>query len=173
MGSVALPVGSESQRLHDPPDPPLSNQLSGFDRTAHFEALRERDRPESTRLRDGLLNLVELIERDTAGLVDDDVLAVRQGLDRDGGASVRNRRCDDHVDRGITEQARRILDPHHVRPATPSRLRNGSGWVVGAEPDQLTALIEQSLDLPEGMCMVQADGGKSNLSTVLVCCAHF
>jgi hypothetical protein len=33
-------------------------------------------------------------------------------------------------------------------------------------------LIEEALDLPEGMCMVQSDGGKSNWLTALVCCAH-
>ena len=116
-------------------------------------------------MRDGFLDLVELFERDAAGLVGDDILAVRQGIDRDGGASIGNCGRHDDIDGRITDQARRIMDPHHVGPATPSRLRDGSGWVIGAEPNQLTALIEQSLNLPEGMCMVQADGGKSNLLT--------
>ena len=54
----------------------------------------------------------------------------------------------------------------------PSRLRNGRSGVVGAEPHELAALIEQALDLPEGMRMVQADGGKTNWLTDLLCCAH-
>jgi hypothetical protein len=172
VGSITLPVRSESQSLYDASDPPLTDQLSGLDRAAHLEALRECDRPESTRLCDGLLDFVELIKRDTAGLVGDDVLAVRQGLDRDGGTSVGNRGCDDHVDSRIAEEARRVVYPRHVRPAVSNRLRNGSAGVVGAEPDGLTALIEEALDLPEGMCMVQSDGGKSNWLTALVCCAH-
>jgi hypothetical protein len=49
---------------------------------------------------------------------------------------------------------------------------DGRSGVLGAEPDELTALIEQTLDLPESMCMVQADGGKPNWRTALVCCAH-
>jgi hypothetical protein len=72
----------------------------------------------------------------------------------------------------MTEQARRVVDPHHIRPATPNRLRNGSAGVVRAKPDELAALIEQALDLPERMCMVQADGGKANWSTARVCRAH-
>jgi hypothetical protein len=51
----------------------------------------------------------------------------------------------------------------------PSFLCNGSIGVVRAEPDELTALIEQALDLPEGMRMVQTNGGKSNWLTALVC----
>jgi hypothetical protein len=51
-------------------------------------------------------------------------------------------------------------------------LRNGRSGVLGAEPDGLAALIEQALDLAESMCMVQADGGKPNYSTALVCCTH-
>jgi hypothetical protein len=34
-------------------------------------------------LGDGLLDFLELIERDASGLVGDDILSVRQGLDRD------------------------------------------------------------------------------------------
>jgi hypothetical protein len=51
-------------------------------------------------------------------------------------------------------------------------MRNGSTGVVRAEPDELTALIEQALYLPEGMCMVKADGGKANWSTAVVWCDH-
>src|SRR5215207_11048122 len=141
MGSVALAVGSKSDGLHDPPDSPFSDQLSGFDRAAHLEALGKGDRPESTGLCDCLLDLVELIQRDTAGLVGDDVLAVSECFDRDGGTLVGNRGRDDDVDRGILEQACRVLVPRHVRPATPNRLRNGRSGVVGAEPDEFTALI--------------------------------
>ena len=61
MGSVTLSMGSESQCLYDAPDSPLSYQLSGLDRAAHLEALRESDRPESAGLRDGLFELIELI----------------------------------------------------------------------------------------------------------------
>jgi hypothetical protein len=39
-------------------------------------------------------------------------------------------------------------------------LRNGRSGVFGAEPDELAALIEQALDLPESVCMVETDGGK-------------
>jgi hypothetical protein len=51
-------------------------------------------------------------------------------------------------------------------------LRNVRSRVAGAEPDELAALIKQALDLPESMCMVEADGGKPNWSTALLCCAH-
>jgi hypothetical protein len=54
----------------------------------------------------------------------------------------------------------------------PNRLRNGRSRVVRAEPDGLAALTEQTLDLPESMCMVQADGSKPNWSIALLCCAH-
>src|SRR4029450_13222538 len=147
--AVSLPVGSKSQRLYDLPDSPLSDQLSGFDRAAHLEALRKRDRPESTGLGDRLLDLLELIERDAPGLVGDDVLAVGQRLDCDGGTLVGNRGRDDYVDRGITERARHVLDPHHVRPASPNLSCNGRSGVLGAEPDELRALIEHTLDMPD------------------------
>ena len=51
-----------------------------------------------------------------------------------------------------------------VRCAAPNRLRNGRSGVPEPWPDGLAALIEQALDLAESMCMVQADGGKPNLS---------
>src|SRR4029450_10566373 len=171
-GAGALPVRSESQGLHDLANPPFSDQLPGFDRAAHLEALRERNRPESTRLGDRLLDLVELFERDTAGLVRDDVLAVRQGLDRDGGAPVRNRRCDDQIDRRITKQTHWVVDPHHIGPAPWSRRCNRSVSVLGAEPGELATLIKKTLDLPEGMGMVQANRGKPNRLTALLCWAH-
>jgi hypothetical protein len=117
------PPRAESQGLHDAPDPSVSYQLSGFARAAHLETFRESDRPESAGLCDRLLDLVELVQRDTPGLVGDDILAVGQGLDRDCGALVGNCGCDDDVDRGITEQARLVLDPPHVRPAPSHRLR--------------------------------------------------
>jgi hypothetical protein len=165
-------MGSKSQCLYDAPDSSFSYQLSGFDRAAHLEALREGDRPESAGLRDRLFELIELIQRDTAGLVGDDVLAVSEGLDGDWGASVWNRGSDDHIERVIMEQARRVVDPRYVGPAAPSFPCNGGAGVVRAEPDELAALIEQALDLPEGMGMVQANGGKSNWLTALLCCVH-
>jgi hypothetical protein len=172
VGPIALPVRPEPQGLHDPPDPPLPDQLSGPDRAAHLEALREGHRPETTGLRDRVLDLAELIERDAAGLVRDDVLAVHQGLDRDGRAPVRYRRGDDQVDGGIPQQARGVVRPPRVGPATANLLRHRGGGVVGAEADELAALPEQPLDLPEGMRVVQADGGEPHGSTALVRSAH-
>src|SRR4029450_8781041 len=106
------------------------------------------------------------VERDSPGVVCDDVFAVGQRFQCDGRTLVGNRGRDDYVDRGITEQARHILDPNPVRPARPNPLRHGRGGV-------LAALIEQALDLPESVCMVETDGGKPNWSTGLLCCAHW
>ena len=49
------------------------------------------------------------------------------------------------------KQAHLVVDPRHLGPAPPSRLRNGSISVLGAEPDELATLIKKALDLPEGM----------------------
>jgi hypothetical protein len=165
------PPRAESQGLHDAPDPSVSYQLSGFARAAHLETFRESDRPESAGLCDRLLDLVELVQRDTPGLVGDDILAVGQGLDRDCGALVGNCGCDDTSIEG--SRSRLVWSSIHLTSGQRRRtVCDGRSGVLGAEPDELTALIEQTLDLPESMCMVQADGGKPNWRTALVCRAH-
>jgi hypothetical protein len=127
-------------------------------------------RPESAGLCDRLLDLVELVQRDTPGLVGDDILAVGQGLDRDCGAGTAAVTMTS-IDRS---RSRLVWSSIHLTSGQRCRtvLRDGRSRVLGAEPDELTALIEQTLDLPENMCMAQADGGKPNWRTALACCAH-
>ena len=172
MGAVAFPVRSEAQGLDDPADPSGADQLAGLDGAAHLEALGEGDRPEPARLRDRLLDLVELIEGDAAGLVGDDVLAVAQRLDRDGGPAVGHGGGDDQVNGRIAEQGLRVVAHSHVGPAFANRPRDRRGRVVGAEPDELAALAQQPVDLPEDMCVVQADGGEPYRPIILILRGH-
>ncbi len=169
MGSIPLPVGPEPEGLHHPPDPALADQLARADGAAHLEPLRERDGPEPTGRRHGLLDLVELVDGDATGLVSDHVLAVAQGLQRDGRAAVRDGRGDDHVNGRIAEQGRRVIDPGRIGPLLPSRLRDGGTRVVGAEADQLGALPEQPADLAQRVGVVQADGGETDGAAGLIC----
>src|SRR6478735_1684002 len=159
MGPITFPVRTEAQGLDDTPDPPLSYELTGLDRAPHLEALGERDGPEPSRRRDGLLDLVQLIESDAARLVGDDILAVREGLDGDGGAAVGNGGGDDHVHGRIAEQARRIVDPRRIGPLVADAAGDRGVGIVRTEPDELAALTGESADLAEGMRMVQTDSG--------------
>ena len=160
VGAVAFPVRTQSQGLDDLADPPGADQLAGPDRAAHLEPLGEGDRPEPPGLGHRPLELGELVEGDAPRLVGHDVLAVTQRLDGDRTAAVRHRCGDDQVDRRVLQQLAAVGDPRGVRPAGPGGLGHRGVRVVGAQPDELAALTQQTLGLPEGVGVVQADDGE-------------
>src|SRR4051812_40438140 len=55
VGTVALPVRTEPEGLHDLADPAGPDELACLDRTAHLEPLREGHRPEAAGLAHRLL----------------------------------------------------------------------------------------------------------------------
>ena len=152
VGAVALPVGPRPRVCTTRPIRPSrtsSPALIAQRTSKRSEKVTDQNRPDS---RDGLLDLVELVEADAAGLVGDHVLAVAQArrprwrrADR-GPRPSRSGRSTDHGP-GSSHHRSTITSGHR----SPGRLRDRRGWVVGAESNQLTALAEQPVDLPEGV----------------------
>jgi hypothetical protein len=140
--STIITMRAQAQGLHDPADPTLPDKLAGHNGASDLEALREGDRPEAARRRDRLLQVVQLIERDTAGLVGHDVLAVAQRGHRDCGTAVGHSGRDNHINRRIAQQGLRVVRPLHVGPAFDNLPRNRCGLVVREDAHQLATLAQ-------------------------------
>ena len=128
-----------------------------LDRRLHAETLREHDVPELALLGDELLDRLELVDGDDAGLVRDDVLAGLEGRDRDLAATDRDGRRHDEVDGRVGDQRRRVVVPRHVRLHRPELRADRRLRVVGGEAHELRTCGEEPCHHAEDVCVVEAD----------------